>query len=286
LKATLERCNAACNEMSKRGLEAGKTRQHDLHKLLYADARQQFAIAAQVAVRCIAKVADAYTTQQANRQSGPVHFRKHASQPYDDRIFRFMAGYKALNGREKIPFVCGTRQQALLRYRSRYPLKRATLQYHGTKGAKRRLTKLSGKEARFRKHINNCISKEIVATAERSRCATAPEDLTHIRKRGKARKAQRSRLAGWSFSQPRGFVAYKVVLKGIPAVAIDPRNMSRTCPECGVAGKRNRKTQDKFSCIECGHEAVADFVGARNIRASGAGLLRSLGSLSSPLGTR
>jgi putative transposase len=42
------------------------------------------------------------------------------------------------------------------------------------------------------------------------------EDLTHIRKRTKVRKAQRSRLAGWSFNQLRQFTEYKAVRKGIP----------------------------------------------------------------------
>jgi IS605 OrfB family transposase len=76
------------------------------------------------------------------------------------------------------------------------------LRRRGTTAAKRRLKKLSGKEARFlRKHTNHVISKEIVATAGRSRSAIALEDLTHIRKRTKVRKAQRSRLARWSFTQ-------------------------------------------------------------------------------------
>mgnify|MGYP003386107022 CR=1 FL=1 len=66
LRRTLERCNAACNFLSKRGFAAGVVRQFDLHKLAYAEARAQFEIAAQVAVRCIAKVADAYTTHKAN----------------------------------------------------------------------------------------------------------------------------------------------------------------------------------------------------------------------------
>jgi hypothetical protein len=57
------------------------------------------------------------------------------------------------------------------------------LQKRRTKGAKRRLKKLSGKEARFRKHANHCISKEIVASAERLSAAIALEDLMHIRKR-------------------------------------------------------------------------------------------------------
>jgi putative transposase len=173
--------------------------------------------------------------------------------------------------------------------RSRFALKRAMLQRRGTTAAKRRLNKLSGKGARFRKHTNHVISKEIVATAERSRSAIALEDLTHIRKRTKVRKAQRSRLAGWSFNQLRQFTQYKAVRKAIPVAAVDPRDPSRSCPECAVVDKASRKTQSEFSCVHCGHQAAADFVGAHNIRSKG---VRALGAalvisapLSSPRGT-
>jgi putative transposase len=49
----------------------------------------------------------------------PVRFRKHAAQPYDDRIFRFLPGVDqvsiwTLTGRIKLSFVCGERQRALL----------------------------------------------------------------------------------------------------------------------------------------------------------------------------
>jgi IS605 OrfB family transposase len=103
---------------------------------------------------------------------------------------------------------------------------------------------LSGKEASSRKHANHCISKEIVANAKRSRCAIAIEDLTHIRSRVKATRAQRNRLHEGSFNQLRQFVTYKARLSGVPVIAVAPRNTSRCCPECGF----NRKTQKTFSC--------------------------------------
>lgn len=334
LRRTLERCNEACNWLSQRGFDAGKMRQFDLHKLAYAESRSRFEIAAQVAVRCIAKVADAYTTHKANgRDPKLMTFRKHAAQPYDDRIIRLMSDSVSLwtlDGRAVIPFVCGDRQRKLLafrkgeidlmyirgkwylavvcdvpdpieidvegvlgvdfgivnlafdsegrsytgadieRIRQKFNTRRKGLQSKGTKAAKRKLKKLSGKEGRFRKHVNHCISKEIVANAERDRCAIAVEDLTDIRKRVKARKASRNRLHGWAFRQLRSFVEYKARLSGIPVVAIDPRNTSRTCPCCGVIDKANRRTQAQFSCVHCGHKAAADYVAARNIRAAGA----------------
>jgi IS605 OrfB family transposase len=133
---------------------------------------------------------------------------------------------------------------AVEKVRQKLSCRRAGLQRCGSKAAKPKLKKLSGKEARSRKHANHCISKEIVANAKRSCCAIAIEDLTHIRRRVKATRAQRNRLHGWSFNQLRQFVTYKARLSGVPVIAVAPRNTSRRCPECGF----NRKTQTTFSC--------------------------------------
>ncbi|MEU2674281.1 transposase [Streptomyces sp. NPDC007164] len=51
--------------------------------------------------------------------------------------------------------------------------------------------------------------------------------------------------------------------------AVDPRNTSRRCPECGHTAKENRPTQEKFHCVSCGHTAHADTVGALNVLRAG-----------------
>ena len=76
---------------------------------------------------------------------------------------------------------------------------------------------------------------------------------------------QCNRLSGWAFFQLRTFVEYKAKLAGVPVVAVDPRNTSRTCPECGHCEKANRKSQSEFECRVCGHRSHADLVGARNV---------------------
>ena len=43
---------------------------------------------------------------------------------------------------------------------------RARLQAKQTRSAKRRLKKLAGRESRFARHVNHCISKQIVRTAK------------------------------------------------------------------------------------------------------------------------
>lgn len=56
---------------------------------------------------------------------------------------------------------------------------------------------------------------------------------------------------------------------GREVIAVDPRNTSRTCPECGHAAKENRPSQEKFRCVACGHTAHADTVGAINVLRAG-----------------
>ncbi|MET8514495.1 transposase [Streptomyces sp. NPDC005077] len=56
---------------------------------------------------------------------------------------------------------------------------------------------------------------------------------------------------------------------GREVLAVDPRNTSRRCPECGHTAKENRPTQEKFHCGSCGHSAHADTVGALNVLRAG-----------------
>jgi putative transposase len=56
---------------------------------------------------------------------------------------------------------------------------------------------------------------------------------------------------------------------GREVIAVDPRNTSRQCPECGHTAKENRPTQEKFHCVACGHTAHADTVGATDVLRAG-----------------
>jgi putative transposase len=149
--------------------------------------------------------------------------------------------------------------------RFRHRRLRAKLQKKQTRSAKRRLKTLSGKERRFAAWVNHNISKQIVAEAERSGRGLKLEDLSGIRGRVKAGRKQRAVLHSWAFSQLLLFLRYKAALAGITLITIDPRNTSRECAQCGHIAKENRKTQDKFRCVSCGHETHADFNAARVI---------------------
>jgi IS605 OrfB family transposase len=85
--------------------------------------------------------------------------------------------------------------------RFRHRRLRARLQKKQTRAAKRRLQKLSGKESRFARHINHCVSKEIVAQAQGSGRGIKLEDLSEIRDRLTVRRKQRVVLHSWAFHQ-------------------------------------------------------------------------------------
>lgn len=149
--------------------------------------------------------------------------------------------------------------------RQRFTKLRAVLQKCGSKSAKRHLKTISRKESRFRKDVNHCISKKIVEKAKRTGCGIALEELTHIRKRIRARKSQRSRMSGWSFFQLRAMIEYKSKIAGVWVQVVDPAYTSQRCSACGHIKKRNRKSQAEFVCKSCGYTDNADHNASINI---------------------
>ncbi len=150
--------------------------------------------------------------------------------------------------------------------REKRALRRKRLQTVGTRNARRRLRYLSGKQHRFQKDVNHCISKALVQKAVASRKALALENLQGIRQRATFGREQRARLGNWGFFQLGRFIQYKARVAGVQVVFVDPRNTSRTCHACGYCDKQNRASQSRFCCLQCGHVAVADVNAARNIR--------------------
>jgi IS605 OrfB family transposase len=154
-----------------------------------------------------------------------------------------------------------------IRYRHRHL--RTKLQKKGTHSAKRLLKKISGKENRFAKDVNHCISKQVVTKAKCTNRAVVLEELKGIRDRIKARLPQRTVLHSWAFDQLKTFIAYKCIAAGVPLILVDPRNSSRECSECGYTDKANRPSQSVFACRSCGFRANADFNAAVNLRERG-----------------
>jgi len=144
----------------------------------------------------------------------------------------------------------------------KYLYNRKKLQAKGTPSSKKKLKQLSGKEKRFSKDFNHCISK-YVANLD---CGTfAIEDLKNIRKQKIHNKKFNKWLSSWSFYQFEQFLSYKAEALGKRIVYIDPRYTSQKCSCCGSIKKENRN-KSKFKCIECGYHNHSDINAAFNIR--------------------
>lgn len=143
---------------------------------------------------------------------------------------------------------------------------RRRLQKRGSKSAKRHLKKLSGKQRRFQRDVNHCISKRLVQKAERTGRSIRLEDLKGINRRTRVKgKEARAKQYNWSFAQLRAFITYKAAMRGVRVELVDPRYTSQRCFECGHIAKENRRSQAEFLCAVCGHAAHADVNAALNI---------------------
>jgi len=154
---------------------------------------------------------------------------------------------------------------------NKYYQARKRVQRKGTRGAKKRLIALSGRERRFIADVNHQISKKI---AQPNRLIGL-EDLTHIRegtrfKSGKRaskkqKKANRNR-SKWSFAELHSFIDYKAILNNSLAIKIPANYSSQCCIKCGHVSKENRPNKGLlFHCQCCGYKLHADLIGARNM---------------------
>jgi len=330
LKQTMERFNEACNFIAEVAYKHRMANKVALQPLVYRDVRERFGLSAQMTVRAIAKVVEAYKRDKDKKP----RFRPHGAMVYDQRILSWKGidrvSILTLEGRIRVPIRIGDYQKArmdrirgqadlILRNKTFYlavvvdapeptPLDpvgvlgvdlgiinlavdsdgctykgdkvdavmgrmeklKAKLQKCGTKSAKRHLKKLSGREKRFRRNINHCISKKLVAKAKDTGRMLVLEDLNGIRNQTTVRKPQRRRHNSWAFRQLRSFIEYKAALAGVPLVFVNPRGTSHICPSCGHNERKNRPSRDKFRCVLCGFAGLADHVAAINIAARAA----------------
>ena len=118
LKETLERANTACDAISTAAWHSKTFGQYALHKLIYRTIKDSFNLSAQIVVRCIAKVADAYKLDKETKRT----FKTYGAIAFDDRILSWKTDKQVVSiwtvaGREKIPYTCGERQKRLLESR-------------------------------------------------------------------------------------------------------------------------------------------------------------------------
>lgn len=115
LLQTLERANDACNYISDVAWDTRTFGKFAIQKIVYQDVRTRFGLTAQMVIRCISKVTDAYKLDKKTRRD----FRPHGSIAYDARILSWnLDGNEVsiwtMDGRQKMNFVCSDRAKELL----------------------------------------------------------------------------------------------------------------------------------------------------------------------------
>lgn len=102
LLKTMEQFNTACNYIANIAYQKKIAASFKLHKLVYKSVREKFGLFAQMAVRAIAKVCDAY----ARDKKILPKFSLTGAIVYDDRIMSFTKDDKVslwtINGRQKV----------------------------------------------------------------------------------------------------------------------------------------------------------------------------------------
>jgi IS605 OrfB family transposase len=111
LKATVERFNEAANWLAALAFERKLSNKFALQRLAYQELRERFGLPADMAIRCISQVCEAYKRDKAKRP----RFRKQAAVPFSmgknisfkgpDRV-----SLSTLVGRVVVPFITGKYQ--------------------------------------------------------------------------------------------------------------------------------------------------------------------------------
>ena len=175
-----------------------------------------------------------------------------------------------------------------------YARLRKRLQAKGTRGATRRLVRISKRERRLKADANHVVSKRIVtnhphsliglenltvskslpndAAASTLRVRAGKKDIRERTKRTKGKRASKKQRRAnathskWSFAELHAMIAYKALLQGSMAITVDAHYTSQACPTCGHTSAANRPHKGLlFVCQNCHYTLHADLVGARNI---------------------
>jgi putative transposase len=116
LKATLRRVNEACDYASEVAWEKGAFgNKYRLQQATYHPIKERFGLTAQIVIRLLAKVADAYKLDKKRKRA----FRPLGAIAYDDRILRWYEDEVSIwtvadKARQRIPYVCDERTCILL----------------------------------------------------------------------------------------------------------------------------------------------------------------------------
>jgi putative transposase len=112
LLETMERFNEACDHIANVAFEKHLPNKVALQKLVYREVREKFGLSAQMTVRAISKVVEAYKLNKAVKPK----FKPQGAMVYDQRILSWKGldrvSILTLKGRQRIPIQIGPYQEA------------------------------------------------------------------------------------------------------------------------------------------------------------------------------
>lgn len=161
--------------------------------------------------------------------------------------------------------------QDVRRIKERYARTRASLQAKGTKGARRVLKRISGRENRMMSDVNHRISKTLVSGC-RAGVLHVFEDLSGVSFQNLEDRntSGRYELRSWTFYSLEMKTAYKAAMRRGAILKVDPRYTSQKCPGCGTIDKTARNhSQHRYTCKHCGRVYNDDEVAAKNLHQLG-----------------
>ena len=136
---------------------------------------------------------------------------------------------------------------------------------HGRNRALKPVESLKHKETNFRNTTNFKYANYLVEQALRNSCGKIQMEKLEGMADGESSRF----LKNWTYFDLRQKIKNKAEENGIDFVEINPQYTSQRCSKCGHIHKDNRKTQEKFLCVNCGYEANADYNAAVNIATEG-----------------
>jgi putative transposase len=88
--------------------------------------------------------------------------------------------------------------------------------------------------------------------------ASAKGDMEQPGKNVKAKAKLNKSILDQGWSNFLRMIRYKQEWSGGKFLQVNPKNTSRTCPECNHVCAENRKTQALFLCVSCGYNVNGD----------------------------
>ena len=181
-----------------------------------------------------------------------------------DRGLRFLA--VSYDEKGKTMFFDG---RNIMDKRDTFARTRAELQAKGTKSAKRKLKKLSGRENRWMSDINHQIVKTLIDNYGEDTLFVI-EDLTGVSfneaNLSARTKNGRRQTRSWAFYQFEQYLTYKALEAGAAVIKVPAAYTSQRCPKCGRINKENRHhDKHEYVCDSCGYRSNDDRIGAMNL---------------------